>query len=184
MPLILILLFIAIPIAELAVIIQVGQWIGVLPTIALLILDSILGAALLRAQGRLAWSRFNLALAEGRVPAREVFDGAAVLFGGALLLTPGFITDVFGLLLLIPPTRAVIRRLLGSLVGWRVRTAWRVASWGGSRYRRGREAGREAGPNGWPGDGGGARDYQYEGTAREIPEDQQELSEPGDGERG
>jgi UPF0716 protein FxsA len=183
MPLILVLLFIAIPIAELAVIIQVGQWIGVLPTIALLILDSLLGAALLRAQGRLAWSRFNLALAEGRVPAREVFDGAAVLFGGALLLTPGFITDVFGLLLLIPPTRAVIRRLLVSLVGGRYVTAWRVASWGGNRYRRRRGAGREYGPNGWPGDGGAARDYQYEGTAREIPEDPQELSEPGDGQR-
>lgn len=184
MPLALVLLFIAVPIAELAVIIQVGQWIGVWPTIALLLLDSILGAALLRAQGRMAWARFNLALAEGRVPAREVFDGAAVLFGGALLLTPGFITDVFGLLLLIPPTRAVVRRLLGSLVGWRIRTAWRVASWGGNRYQRGRAARGEYGSNGWPPDGDVPRDYQYEGTAREIPEDPQELPEPPDGERG
>jgi UPF0716 protein FxsA len=184
MPLILVLLFIAIPIAELAVIIQVGQWIGVLPTIALLILDSLLGAALLRAQGRLAWARFNLAVAQGRVPAREVFDGAAVLFGGALLLTPGFITDVFGLLLLIPPTRAVVRRLLIALIGGRELMAWRVASWGGNRYRRGRGAGRASGSNGWPGDPGEARDYQYEGTAREIPEDPEELSEPGDEQRG
>jgi UPF0716 protein FxsA len=183
MPFALVLLFIAVPIAELAVIIQVGQWIGVWPTIALLLLDSILGAALLRAQGRLAWARFNLALAEGRVPAREVFDGAAVLVGGALLLTPGFITDVFGLLLLIPPTRAVIRRLLGSLVGWRVRTAWRVASWGENRYRRRRAPGGPAGSNGWRREGA-APDYQYEGTAREIPDDPQELPEPGDGERG
>jgi UPF0716 protein FxsA len=107
----LLLLFIVVPIVELYVILQVGQAIGVLPTIALLIADSILGSVLMRSQGRAAWRRFNAALAEGRVPHREVLDGVLVIFGGALLLTPGFATDVFGALLLLPPTRAVIRGL-------------------------------------------------------------------------
>jgi UPF0716 protein FxsA len=111
MPLLLILLFIAVPIAELAVIIQVGQAIGVWWTIAILVADSILGSMLMRSQGRAVWRRFNATLQSGRPPAREVADGVLVIFGGALLLTPGFITDVFGLLFLLPPTRALIRRL-------------------------------------------------------------------------
>src|SRR5215213_6075393 len=111
MPLLLILLFIAVPIAELAVIIQVGQAIGVWWTIAILIADSILGSLLMRSQGRITWRRFNETLGAGRVPAREVADGVLVIFGGALLLTPGFLSDIFGLLFLLPPTRAVIRRV-------------------------------------------------------------------------
>jgi UPF0716 protein FxsA len=111
MPLLLVVLFIAVPIAELAVIIQVGQAIGVWWTIALLVADSILGALLMRSQGRAAWRRFNEALRVGRAPAREVADGVLVIFGGALLLTPGFLSDVFGLLFLLPPTRAAIRRV-------------------------------------------------------------------------
>jgi UPF0716 protein FxsA len=121
MPLLLILLFIVVPIVELFVIIQVGEAIGVLPTIALLIADSVLGSMLMRSQGRSAWRRFNGALAEGRIPHREVLDGALVIFGGALLLTPGFISDILGLVLLLPPTRALVRavvarRLLPRLV--------------------------------------------------------------------
>src|ERR687883_1052595 len=94
---VLILVFIVVPIAELYVIIQVGQAIGALPTIAILIADSILGSVLMRSQGRAAWRRFNAALAERRMPHREVLDAVLVIFGGALLLTPGFATDVFGL---------------------------------------------------------------------------------------
>ena len=115
MPL-LILLFIVVPIAELFVIIQVGEAIGVLPTIALLIVDSVLGSMLMRSQGRAAWRRFNAALAEGRIPHREVLDGALVIFGGALLLTPGFLSDILGILLLLPPTRALARALLARRV--------------------------------------------------------------------
>jgi len=101
-----------VPIAELAVIIQVGQAIGVWWTIGLLLADSILGSLLMRHQGRTAWRRFNEAVQGGRVPAREVLDGALVIFGGALLLTPGFLTDILGLVLLLPPTRALVRRVL------------------------------------------------------------------------
>jgi UPF0716 protein FxsA len=108
----LVLLFVVVPIAELAVVIQVGQEIGVLWTVVLLVADSILGSVLMRAQGRVAWRRFNEAIAAGKVPAREVLDGALVMFGGLLLLTPGFLTDVLGLLLLIPPTRRLVRAAL------------------------------------------------------------------------
>ena len=84
----------------------------VLPTIAILVADSLLGSVLMRSQGRRAWQRFNLAVAEGRDPAREAIDGVLVVFGGALLLTPGFVTDIFGALLLIPATRPLVRRVL------------------------------------------------------------------------
>ena len=93
----LVLLFIVVPIVEIYVIIQVGEAIGALWTIALLVADSILGSMLMRSQGRAAWRRFNEAIAAGRVPAREVVDGALVIFGAAFLL---------------PPTRALIRGLL------------------------------------------------------------------------
>jgi UPF0716 protein FxsA len=116
----LVLLFIVVPIAELAVVIQVGQEIGVLWTVALLVADSILGSVLMRSQGRSAWRRFNEAIAAGKVPAREVLDGALVIFGGLLLLTPGFITDFLGLLLLIPPTRAVVRGALARRLSHRM----------------------------------------------------------------
>jgi UPF0716 protein FxsA len=108
----LVVLFIAVPIVELYVIFQIGDLIGIWWTIALLIADSILGSMLMRSQGRTAWRRFNETLQQGRPPAREVLDGVLIIFGGALLLTPGFVTDTFGLLFLLPPTRAVFRGLL------------------------------------------------------------------------
>jgi UPF0716 protein FxsA len=113
-------LFVVLPLAELYVILKVGDAIGVGWTILLLVADSLLGAMLLRSQGRAVWRRFNAALAEGRMPHREVQDGVLVIFGGAFLITPGFITDVLGLLLLLPPTRALIRRLAMRRVARRV----------------------------------------------------------------
>ena len=108
----LVVLFIVVPIAELYVIIQVGQAIGALATIGLLIADSLLGSWLLRHHGRRAWTRFNDAVRAGRVPTHEVADGAMIMFGGALMLTPGFLTDLLGMALLLPPTRALLRPLL------------------------------------------------------------------------
>jgi UPF0716 protein FxsA len=116
---ILVALFIVVPIVELYVIIQIGSWIGVVPTIALLLADALLGSLLLRQQGRGAWRRFNAALAERRFPGREVADGLLIAIGGTLLLTPGFVTDIFGLILLIPPSRAMVRRLMRGFVGRR-----------------------------------------------------------------
>ena len=112
MPLLLVILFIVVPIAELALLIQVGQAIGVWWTVLILIADALLGSYLLRTQGRLAWRRFNEALVSGRLPHKEVVDGVLVIFGGVLLLTPGFITDIFGLLFLFRPRAWCMRRLL------------------------------------------------------------------------
>jgi UPF0716 protein FxsA len=149
----LLLLFIAVPIAEIYVIIRVGELIGALPTIALLIADSVLGSLLLRSQGRAVWRRFQLALSAGRPPAREVADGALVILGGALLLSPGFITDIFGLFFLLPPTRAVVRRLLARRLGGRV-----VAGLAGRRVRGHRRDGHR-------------RDGAIDGTAVEVDPD-------------
>jgi UPF0716 protein FxsA len=106
------LLLVLWPVAELLVAIQVAQLIGVLDTIVLLIITWPLGSWALRSQGRAAWRRLSLAVAEGRRPAREVLDGALILVGGLLLIVPGFITDVIGAFLLLPPTRALARALL------------------------------------------------------------------------
>jgi UPF0716 protein FxsA len=123
----LMIVFIAVPIAELYVLIWVvGPALGAPLTILLLIADSVLGSVLMRSQGRAVWSRFNRTLGEGRMPHREVIDGVLVIFGGALLITPGFITDIFGFLLLLPPTRALFRRLLVNRLGRRlVISGWR-----------------------------------------------------------
>lgn len=121
MPLpVLLALFIVLPLAELYLIWTVGDAIGVIPTLLLLAADSVLGSVLLRSQGRTVWSRFNAALADGRMPHREVVDGVLVVFGGAFLITPGFITDALGLALLLPPSRAVVRRLLARRLGRRL----------------------------------------------------------------
>lgn len=145
MMLLLVILFVAVPILEIAMIVQVGSWIGVLPTIALLIVDSLVGAWLLRQQGRGAWRRLNEAIVAGRIPARETVDGALVILGGALLLTPGFITDAVGLALLVPPTRALVRPLL--------------VRWAGRRMTVAATVGRTPRP------GGG---FDVDGTATEV----------------
>jgi UPF0716 protein FxsA len=118
--LLLVLIFIAIPIAEIYVIIQVGEAIGPWWTVLILIVDSLIGSWLLRSQGRRVWARFRETLQRGDIPHREVIDGVLVIFGGAFLITPGFITDIIGALLLIPPTRAVFRRLLVRRLGKRL----------------------------------------------------------------
>ena len=117
--LLLLTVFIIVPLAELYVILQVGDAIGAIPTILLLAADSVLGTVLLRSQGRVVWRRFSETVAMGHMPHREVQDGVAVIFGAAFLITPGFLTDIVGFLLLLPPTRAVIIRLSGR---WFART--------------------------------------------------------------
>lgn len=106
------LLFLVVPIAELYVIVQVAQGIGTLTTIALLVVVSVAGAWLCKREGLGLLARIQAELQAGKVPTRSVLDGFLVLLGGALLLTPGFLTDVTGLLLLVPPVRAVVRAML------------------------------------------------------------------------
>jgi UPF0716 protein FxsA len=149
MPL-LILLFIVVPVAELYVILKVGDLIGILPTVALLVADSLLGSWLLKSQGRTVWRRFQETMQAGRVPHREVFDGVLVIFGGAFLITPGFLTDIVGVFLLIPPTRALFRRFL-------IRRGGRMF---GISMATGRRGGRPV--NGQP------QDWDVDGTAYET----------------
>jgi UPF0716 protein FxsA len=153
--LLLLVLFVVVPILEIYVIIQVGQAIGAWWTIALLIADSILGSMLMKSQGRAAWRRFQLALAEGRMPAREVLDGVLVIFGGAFLLTPGFLSDIVGALLLLPPTRAVIRRVL-------------VRRFTLSLLKDMPSPGVRRGPRGPGAPGAPPSDFDVEGSATEI----------------
>jgi UPF0716 protein FxsA len=157
MVLLLVLTFIVFPIAELYVIIKVGEQIGVLWTLALLVADSVLGSMLMRAQGRAVWRRFNAAVAKGRVPTREVLDGVLVVFGGAFLLTPGFITDIIGVLLLLPPTRAAFRGLLIRNMASRVVVGVAARGAGGATRRRQARRGPSA--------------YDVEGSAVEVDTD-------------
>jgi UPF0716 protein FxsA len=147
---ILVALFIVVPIVELYVIIQIGSLIGVWPTIALLLADALLGSLLLRHQGRGAWRRFNTALTERRFPGREVADGLLIAIGGTLLLTPGFITDIVGLIFLIPPTRAIVRRLMRGYVSRRFVIVGSPVS-------------ARTGPR--------RQEYDYEAPAEEVPPD-------------
>ena len=150
MPALLVVALVVVPLVEIYVLVQVGQVIGALPTIALLVVMSLLGAWLLRREGARTWQAFRAAMGSGRVPAKEVADGALVIFGGALLLTPGFATDLFGLLCVLPPTRAVLRRTITGLVRRRLGVAGMLAAFGGDALGRRRTgpgaSGRRGGP--------------------------------------
>ena len=139
MPLLALLaLFVIVPLAELYVILEVGDAIGWWQTILILAADSLIGSLLLKSQGRAVWRRFSEQMAAGRMPHREVLDGVFVIFGGAFLITPGFLTDIVGIMLLLPPTRAIVRRLLTRAVGGRLMIS--VADAAGRR--RGPDRGR------------------------------------------
>jgi UPF0716 protein FxsA len=118
MPAILGFLFLVVPLLEIALLIQVGEVIGAWNTILLLIVVSIAGAVLAKREGMAVWRRFRSALERGHVPSTEILDGVLVIFAGALLLTPGFITDILALGLLLPPSRAVVRRALVKASRW------------------------------------------------------------------
>ncbi len=112
--------FVLVPLAEIYVLIQVGQVIGAWWTVLLLVLDSMVGAWLIKREGARAWKALRTAIESGRMPARELADGALILVGGTLMLTPGFVTDAFGILLILPFTRPLSRRLLTLFIGRRL----------------------------------------------------------------
>lgn len=121
--LILLVLAICVGAVELWTMIQVGQAIGALATIGALFLFSALGVALVRREGARTWRSFQQAVSTGRPPGRELSDGVLILIGGVLMIVPGFVTGAIGLLLLLPPTRALLRgaMLAGLLRGARTR---------------------------------------------------------------
>jgi UPF0716 protein FxsA len=110
------LLFVTVPLIELGLLVWLGGQVGLLPTVALVVVTGILGAALARWQGLATLSRFQQRLATGELPHEDLIDGILILLAGAVLLTPGLLTDVAGFLLLVPAVRAGVRRLvLGKL---------------------------------------------------------------------
>jgi len=116
----LVVAFIVVPLVEIYVIIQIGQVIGAWWTIALLIADSILGSWLVKREGARAWRALRVALEQGRMPTRELADGILILVGGILMLTPGFVLDIVGILCILPVTRPLGRRLLTGVIGRRL----------------------------------------------------------------
>lgn len=136
--LLLFLLLIGLPVLELYVIFQVGEAIGFALTLLALLATSVVGVKLIRSQGRLVLRRALDELAAGRPPAREAIDGALVFVGGVLLIVPGFVTDIFGLLMLAPPTRAILRALVLRHYAARfLASAARVARARGARHPEG-----------------------------------------------
>ncbi|MBB3044782.1 FxsA family protein [Nocardioides soli] len=112
--------FVLVPLVEIYVLVQVGQVIGAGWTILLLVLDALLGTWLIKHEGGRAWRALREAIDGGRMPATEIADGALILLGGTLLLAPGFVTDAFGILLILPFTRPLFRRLLAAAVARRL----------------------------------------------------------------
>ena len=125
----LLLLFFTVPLVEIYVLLEVGGAIGVLPTIALVVLTAVMGAGLIRAQGIATLGRVQQELARGELPAVGIIEGALLLVAGALMLTPGFVTDTIGFLILVPPLR---RRAIQSFLARRMVAAGMAASRGGA----------------------------------------------------
>jgi UPF0716 protein FxsA len=114
------LLFVGVPFAEIYVLLQVGHAIGALNTLGLLILISIVGAWLAKREGVGVLRRMQAAINAGRVPGTELIDGFLILLAAALMLTPGFLTDIVAILLLLPPVRAGMRRTLRRVLARRI----------------------------------------------------------------
>ena len=200
----LILLFLLTPAVELGLLIQVDKLIGFWPTIGLIIATGIAGSYFARREGTSAWRRLNKSLAEGGLPGKELLDGVIILVAGALLITPGVLTDVFGFMGLIPPTRALIRKLIMSRVKKKMNDGSLKMQFG--FFGGGMQGGFDAGDSGdFPGggfDGPGGRgdggtdpqgphgggsevkregDARWEGSSRKRPSHVDELGEPSSG---
>ncbi len=132
---VLLVCFVGLPILEIYIIIQVGQQIGAIPTLVLLVVESLLGGWLVKREGRRAWAALQVAVTSGHLPAKELSDAALVLVGGTLLLTPGFVTDVFGFFFVLPFTRPLARKMLAAIIAQRARA--RVRRGAGVSPRRG-----------------------------------------------
>jgi UPF0716 protein FxsA len=113
-------LLVAIPILEVWLLVQVGQSLGLIPTVLILLVEAIVGLLLMRHEGSRAWKALNDAFTKGKVPTGELADAALILVGGVLLLLPGFLTDVIGFLFLLRWTRPIARKLIAFFVARRI----------------------------------------------------------------
>ena len=118
----LLLLFTLVPIVELAVLIEIGQHLGILPTVALVLATGALGAALARREGIQAFHRLRDSIGQGSFPGEAILDGVLILGGGLLLLTPGILTDLLGFAALVPGTRYFIKYYLKTAIERRIRS--------------------------------------------------------------
>lgn len=143
MPIVLLSLFIAVPLCEIALFIAVGSRIGVLATIAVVVLTAVAGAILVRRQGLATLQRARADMEADRIPAGPMAEGLAILFAGALLLTPGFLTDAMGFVLLIPALRS---RLVAGVGGWLASRATIIGPDGVVRRPGERRPGSSSGP--------------------------------------
>ena len=116
----LLILFIIVPIIELSLFMLLGKHLGLVPTLVIIVITAVIGASLTKSQGGKALANFQNALAMGKMPHKEMVDGLLVLIAGAVLLTPGFLTDTVGFLLLLPPVRAVVRGIVSEKLAKRV----------------------------------------------------------------
>ena len=143
-------IFVAIPIIEIAVFIQAGELIGLWPTIGVVILTAIIGTSLMRAQGLQTLAKAQSQMDQGEMPIGAMFDGICILIAGVLLLTPGFVTDTMGFLLLVPP----LRQLVGAKVIMKLVQSGNIrTNFGGGRRYGGPDAQQSHRPNGRPGSG-------------------------------
>lgn len=152
------------PVAELAAMVGVAIWLGVLPMFGLLLLSTIAGLLILRYRGEAHWRRLRNAVSERRPPAREAFDGTMITSGALLLVLPGFISSVLGLLLLFPPTRYLVRITSIALFAGRFKWAAAGATWGGRAWESWRVQGRN---------------FDIEGEAVEVRSEPIELGPAG-----
>ncbi|OKH87346.1 FxsA family protein [Thalassospira sp. TSL5-1] len=178
-------IFVVVPIIEIAVFIQAGELIGLWPTIAIVILTAILGTSLMRVQGLQTLARAQQELDRGEMPIGPLFDGVCILIAGILLLTPGFVTDTIGFLLLIPP----LRRAIGAGVILKLMKSGKMRMSFGANARQGR---RQPGGNpfgsGGPSSSGGQHrsgsgpiiDGDYEDLDQRNGNSNEKSSEPDD----
>lgn len=131
LPWVLVVLFVVVPLVEIYTLIQVGQVIGALWTVVLLVVDSIIGAWLVRREGAKAWAALRTAITTGAMPARELADAGLILVAGTLMLTPGFVSDVLGIFLVLPLTRPIARRALTAIVTRRLVASAGLGGFGG-----------------------------------------------------
>ena len=169
MPIFLLTVLILWPIAELAAMVGVAIWLGVLPMFGLLFLSTIAGLLILRYRGRVHWQRFRTAIDRRRPPAKEAFDGTMITSGALLLVLPGFISSILGLLLLFPPSRYLIRVTSIALFAGRFKWAMAGATWGGRAWESWRVRGQG---------------FDIEGEAVEVRAEPIELGPSGPAEPG
>jgi UPF0716 protein FxsA len=161
-------LFLIMPVVELALLVQVDKLIGFWPTIGIIVLTGLIGGLLAKREGLSVWQRFNARMAEGGLPGTELLDGVIILVAGALLITPGVVTDFLGFLGLIPPTRKLIRKIVMK----RIRKAMKKGSIS------------VVGFDGWEthpfygSEANSQHEPTWEGNARDLPRHSEASSEP------